>query len=1270
MSTGGDSWTNATSITIGTEYTSDPSSNSAVAAAGADYPYWAMWWKFTPSEDGVVQLDSMQGTANDDTVIALYRGADEASKILVSGGDDIWDDGFSEVFASVQAGTEYHVALGQYSTTLQPMSLVLHTKFTPDTDIPWVTLDLATAELPGGTGTYDTTGTPAIKSATGTSWPDYRWPTLELDFENNLYYVFQVQHDLSRMTRTRNYNELDLYSQRTDNDEDASQWQTLGSTFSRSTSKLSEQLTILVGPDRYDYELAKLAGESHVLWESDPQCWVIGARYAVFPLTYVPPPPDVDGGANDMLVNATTVVVDNPSIPVSNTTFNLQNNDDEPTAGNGRTAWYVFTAPTAGTVVFDTLLTGSPTAIRVSQGPAGASSYAQLFSHTATYTGSTSSGVTEADPTRPARITRQVSAGTVYYIQVDSYGATVNADYVLSVSYVSQSTTSTTLGIEPSARFPPDIEESWDYSSGNWSSIPAKNYADILQARTTVNTATNSITLDQAGYVADLIARYGGTQADRFMYAKFDPVDGAPVPDVPVADITGFAVRVNYTYRCSAATTNRRPASGSWLTGFLYIHNEDRTDLYAPMISSPTGVPPTTNTSYSSAWHAPTWATSFTPAQRQAIVDAVAAGRVTWMPNPRFKTGTAADWIDYISNVTIDFRWDTYTAPATRTGQLYVNLSTEQNSPDWVSVCPGPEATQIQIHVNTPESGEGYTGVPYGGATVVGAANIVDAWMDDSDSSYMEIPPWAGANAGVNINLFDDLQDQGFNRIRVEIDAEAMGPGDAYYSWGFACDSEYDYPGANYFSFGWSFDPEPGTGDLDGVVRVPGNTRRLYTAEITSDYVYYQPQEWSVDRFLNRVNAYEGSYAGDPTPYHRTYGGLDNYHLTSSTLRIYSFRVLAYTDDSFGKKGHFNISETAAVPDWRQVHYNTGGSAGGFYWTDESTKVWCWDGAAITSLDTGASIGTLIDGPDRLVAALNPAGVTSAEVDYDLIAKTDWPAHAVDGTSVRRDWRQGIGVYDASRDCYWIQLDTDLFTLPNPPYNPIWGKFSASGDLVSLHCEGTTGVGPTDTKLPFQLVPRGSNALFRDDWIYYIGNNGYLFIRWNVGTDAWEFLDLSNTQTYRTSALGFDTMGRLITYHNNTAGSLHTFSAFDLAGVTWTGVRDTGSSSHGFPAAAETWTFAYTNPGFEPNSTTTSGWAILVGDTVYFATWEDASSGYGVRAMSLADGSTELLFLTETSDFGGPVGMVYRPGTPWLPFYANAAESGSPVWFTCCSHAP
>lgn len=122
---GTDAWADAPEIVSGV-----PSAPTPAASMTGDMNN--AWWKFTSTEAGRLMLDTAQsyGSTWKDTRLAVYTGADEASKVQVAFHDDVSGSVYTSALSMhTQAGVTYHIEVSCFASELPGLNYVLNPVF-------------------------------------------------------------------------------------------------------------------------------------------------------------------------------------------------------------------------------------------------------------------------------------------------------------------------------------------------------------------------------------------------------------------------------------------------------------------------------------------------------------------------------------------------------------------------------------------------------------------------------------------------------------------------------------------------------------------------------------------------------------------------------------------------------------------------------------------------------------------------------------------------------------------------------------------------------------------------------------------------------------------------------------------------------------------------------------------------------------------------------------------------------------------------------------
>lgn len=382
---------------------------------------------------------------------------------------------------------------------------------------------------------------------------------------------------------------------------------------------------------------------------------------------------------------------------------------------------------------------------------------------------------------------------------------------------------------------------------------------------------------------------------------------------------------------------------------------------------------------------------------------------------------------------------------------------------------------------------------------------------------------------------------------------------------------------------------------------------------------------------------------------------------------------------------YVNLSTEQNSPNWVSVCSIADPS--NLYWTDDNSMIWKWDGAAVSNfaISPWDAIGTLTLGPDKLVGARwggNPpslTGVTSYEVDLALTTKTNWPAHEVSGVKIDRQESSSPGVYDPDLNVYWLTLDPNTFTLGSAPVHPVLGKFNAStGALISVHADNDDFY--TDATDHYS-----SNLVLHDGWLYWTGDSGANMSRFNTSTEAWEWVHFGASNPH--AVIGFTDDGELVLHRHVFIANEDYFEIFALSDFTWGPVTADNSYGNPAPTPLQSWQVGDGGVGLVPGSGGLAGWAIIASGHIYFTAETNRlePERWSIWRMSLSTGSiSEVLSFDGYSWARGLCGLgvatggmghfnTNATGVTWTQvhlgdFYVNTAVSGTPTWYTCCSH--
>ncbi len=88
---------------------------ATLEAGEPSYGYSSVWWKYTPSSNGALVVDTIGSSV--DTKLGVYTGSSVGSLTTVAQDDNGGGGGASKVYIPVTAGTEYQVAITSSSST-------------------------------------------------------------------------------------------------------------------------------------------------------------------------------------------------------------------------------------------------------------------------------------------------------------------------------------------------------------------------------------------------------------------------------------------------------------------------------------------------------------------------------------------------------------------------------------------------------------------------------------------------------------------------------------------------------------------------------------------------------------------------------------------------------------------------------------------------------------------------------------------------------------------------------------------------------------------------------------------------------------------------------------------------------------------------------------------------------------------------------------------------------------------------------------------------
>lgn len=344
------------------------------------------------------------------------------------------------------------------------------------------------------------------------------------------------------------------------------------------------------------------------------------------------------------------------------------------------------------------------------------------------------------------------------------------------------------------------------------------------------------------------------------------------------------------------------------------------------------------------------------------------------------------------------------------------------------------------------------------------------------------------------------------------------------------------------------------------------------------------------------------------------------------------------------------------------------------YWCDtDSSVIYCWDGTTLTTttISPWEELGNLIAGPNNklLVTKWDANGAFQFQLDLPgLNNRVNWPEQQTNGVTVRRNDWYNAGVYDPTNDVYWILLDPTMFTEPSTGLaNPVLGKYSTSGTLLSVHCDN-----PQD----FDLISNqqlAGQAWLHDGWLYWNGDK--IITRYQTSTDTWQWCwarpaGSAYVSGQRRAVLGVTPSNQLLCHWYDTTNFDDYIELYDLSGFTWTTFPNpatfaTETGGVGMPAWSTRWRIDDNPAGHIAASSSLVGWAAYDGaNTLYFGALSGAQQVLDSIDLTTGTVSTHVNYNTASADASGMV--VIATQSPGQLYVNLSTTQNAPNWVSVC----